>query len=198
MPSQKDLLLRRIVVSGPIGSGKSEVGKLLAARGATVIDADEIGHAVLEPSGGAYDPVAERWPEVVVDGRIDRSALAGIVFADRNELRTLEAITHPLIARRIVATVGTVPEGTVVVELPLTVDLIGESWHRLVIVADAQTRLRRAVARGMDTSDALRRMAAQPPIDVWEASGDSVIVNDGDRAELERSVERWWRRHVAA
>ena len=83
----------RVVLCGGIGSGKSTVGTLLAARGAFVIDADEVGHRVLEPGGRAFDPVAGRWPSVVVDNAIDRGALGRIVFDDAAQLAELEAIT---------------------------------------------------------------------------------------------------------
>lgn len=196
MPSQKDLLLRRVVVSGPIGSGKSEVGKMLARRGAFVIEADRIGHAVLEPGAEAYEAVAVRWPNAVVDGRIDRAALASVVFADPTELAELERITHPHIGKRIEAAVHAAGEAIVVVELPLTATMLGDTWHRLVVLAADDVRLRRSVERGMAEGDVRRRMAAQAPFDVWEASADSVIVNEGERPDLERSVKEWWRRHV--
>ena len=68
------------MLTGGIGAGKSSVGELLRARGALVIDADKVGHQVLEPGGEAFDRVAETWPSVVVNGVIDRRRLADIVF----------------------------------------------------------------------------------------------------------------------
>ena len=62
------------VLTGAIGTGKSTVGSMLAARGARVIDADRIGHAVIDASGPAFAAVAQRWPEAVVGGHIDRQA----------------------------------------------------------------------------------------------------------------------------
>ncbi|MGH8949214.1 MAG: dephospho-CoA kinase, partial [Acidimicrobiia bacterium] len=83
----------RWLITGGIGSGKSEVRRLLAERGIRTVDADAVGHAVL--AGEGLSPVADRWPDVVLEGQIDRKALARIVFADAGELRALEAITHP-------------------------------------------------------------------------------------------------------
>ena len=77
----------RLVISGGIGSGKSTVAARLRELGAAVIEADVIGHEVLEVGGAAHDAVAQRWPTVVTDGLIDRSALAEIVFADMAQLR---------------------------------------------------------------------------------------------------------------
>lgn len=195
---QKHSPVSRVVLAGPIGSGKSVVGTLLAARGAYVIEADRLGHAVLEPGGEAFSAVTARWPAVVRDGRIDRSLLAGVVFADPSELRRLEAMTHPHIARRIHAAAQEAGDRVVVVELPLVGDLLGAGWHRLVVLAPADVRLARAMGRGMDEEDVRRRMAAQPPHDVWEASADSVIVNDLDEDALAAAVAVWWERFVAA
>ena len=188
----------RILLSGPIGSGKSTVGRLLAARGALVVDADKVGHAMLEPSGPAHTGVAARWPQVVEDGRIDRSALAAIVFADGDELAALEALTHPHIRSHIIELADAAADQVFVVELPLTIDLMGPGWHRLVVIADEELRLLRAIARGMDERDVRHRMSAQATTQRWRAIADAVIVNDGDVEELERNVADWWDATVAA
>src|SRR5665811_1122278 len=83
----------RILVGGGIGSGKSRAGLRFAELGATVVEADRLGHEVLEPDGAAFATVAELWPEVLVDGHIDRRALAVIVFADSARLKAV-SYTH--------------------------------------------------------------------------------------------------------
>ncbi|MGH8871076.1 MAG: dephospho-CoA kinase, partial [Acidimicrobiia bacterium] len=148
---------RRWLLTGGIGSGKSVVGKLLAERGARTIDADLTGHTVLAEEG--LGPVADRWPDVVLEGQIDRKALARIVFADRDELVALEAITHPLIFGRIEAELEGF-SGIVVVEMPLLDPGLG--WPLIVVDADDEARLRRAIERGADVEDVRRRMASQP------------------------------------
>lgn len=188
--------MRRVVVSGPIGSGKSTVGRLLARRGAVVIEADRIGHAVLEPEGEAHAAVADRWPDVVEDGRVNRARLARIVFSDRTELEALEALTHPHIGRKILAEADAAGDVVVAVELPLTVDILGDGWHRLVILATDDLRLERAVRRGMSEADVRSRMAAQASAERWREIADSLIVNDGDHAELAAGVDAWWDRVV--
>ncbi|MGA9278391.1 dephospho-CoA kinase [Ilumatobacter sp.] len=189
----------RVLLSGPIGSGKSTVGSLMGELGATVIEADSVGHDVLEPDGEAFDAVVARWPDVVVDGRVDRGRLAAIVFADSAELAILESFTHPAISGRITemvqATEAASP-GVVAVELPLLVDLLGAGWHRVVVTADVSVRRARAVDRGMDPADVDRRIAAQPPMGEWLARADSTIPNDGDLAALRQRVTAWWDQHV--
>ena len=116
-------------------------------RGIRTVDADAVGHLVLAGEGLA--PVAERWPDVVLEGQIDRQALARIVFDDPGELKVLEAITHPLIFGRIEADLKGF-SGVVVVEMPLLETSMG--WPVIVVDADDETRLRRAVQRGMERS----------------------------------------------
>jgi dephospho-CoA kinase len=188
------------VIIGPLGAGKSAVAAALARRGAFVVDADSVGHAVLAPGGEAFDAVAARWPSVLVDEAggpaIDRGRLAAIAFADPAELAALEELTHPHIVARIEEMVGEVPERVpVVVEMPLIDPPL--EWHRLVVVAPTALRYRRAVGRGMGPEDVTRRMQAQPDVDRWRAAADSVIDNDGTLENLEAAVDNWWAEFVS-
>lgn len=161
--------------------------------GATAIIADEIGHRVLEPGGEAHEAVAETWPQVVVDGRIDRRRLAAIVFADPEELTRLEAMTHPAIAARLASEAAAV-DGDVVVETPVPAVAAGDGWARVLVDAPPRVRLDRAVARGGNREDVVRRMAAQLDREEWLAWADHVIVNDGTVDDLERAVVDLWDR----
>jgi len=173
----------RWLITGGIGSGKSEVRRLLAERGIRTVDADALGHLVL--AGEGFNAVAERWPGVVLEGKIDRQALARIVFDDPGELRALEAITHPLIFGRIEADLKGF-SGVVVVELPLLEPSMG--WPMIVVDADDETRLRRAVQRGMDEADVRRRMTSQPSRADWLAAADLVVPNHGEIRHLEKAA----------
>lgn len=184
----------RLVVMGGIGAGKSTVGAMFADLGAVVIDADRVGHEVLEPGGDAFDDVAARWPAAVSDGRIDRAALAAIVFSDPDQLAELEAITHPAIGRTIEQRVAKVQDEPVVVELPLMRRMLGEAWTWLLVDAPDEMRVSRAVERGMAREAVLRRIAAQPAREAWLDAADHVIVNDGDLEELRAQVLALWKR----
>lgn len=179
----------RVLLTGGIGAGKSVVGELLRARGALVIDADEIGHRVLEPGGAAYDQVAETWPSVVIDGVIDRTRLADIVFRDHAELERLESLTHVAIRRQIASLIEGSTEKVVVVEVPLLTDFMGAGWLRVVVDADPAIRTGRLIDRGMDQDDASRRMSAQPARDRWLDTADHVIDNSGDWDHLVAEVD---------
>ncbi len=183
---------RRVIVSGGIGSGKTTVLGILAQLGAVVIEADRIGHEILAPGGAAFESVAQRWPQVVVDGRIDRGRLAQIVFSDGEELRAHERISHPMIAAEIARRVAELEDLDVALELPIAGGYVGEGWTRIVVSAPREVRLRRAVARGMNESDVADRMTAQERYAGWLQGADITIENTGNLEDLEARVTEVW------
>ena len=183
---------QRIMLAGGIGSGKSMVAAILADRGALVIDADQLGHRVLEPDGEAFDAVSQRWPQVVVDGKVDRSRLGSIVFDDPEALAGLEAISHPAILTRIRSLVDTVGARPVVVEIPIIIPIGGDVWMRVFVDAPEEVRLERVTARGGDPTDTRRRIEAQPSRTEWFAWADRVLVNAGSTEDLEAAVDHLW------
>ncbi len=168
------------------------VATRLRDLGAYVIEADVVGHEVLEQGGAAYQSVAERWPSVLSGGVIDRGALARIVFSDIGQLRELEALTHPAIATEIRRRVAAVGNSVIAVELPIGSDLVGAGWVRVIVEAPVGLRVTRLVARGLDEEDVRNRMHAQPSSEERRSGADYVIVNDGTRAELMRRVDEMW------
>jgi len=176
----------RIVITGGIGTGKSYVARHLTSLGWSLIEADRIGHAVLERHGEAYDSVSQRWPSVLERGEIQRMALADIVFADPDELARLESITHPAIRKEIDRQTELL-SGNVVVESPVTEML--PDWPRIVVDAPEALRVDRLLARGMDINDARRRMASQPTRAQWRALADFVFDNGG-AVPIEHEVRR--------
>lgn len=190
-------------LTGGMGSGKSTVARLLADRGAHVIDADAVAREVVAPGEPALDAIAARFGDHLVrdDGSLDRAGLAALVFDDAAALADLEAITHPRIAARIESRLerlaGEAPGGTVaVVDHPLLVETgQADRFDALVVVlAPVDLRVERLLAgRGVDPDDARARMAVQASDDERRAAATHVVTNDGDLAELEREVDRVWR-----
>lgn len=180
---------RRWLLGGGIGSGKSAVRVLLERSGVETIDADSIGHEVLEPDGAAFADVAKRWPAAVVEGRIDRTSLANMVFGDKVELAALEEITHPYIFGTIQRSVQRI-DGVVVVEVPVLQTGIESGWRRIVVDCDDQSRLTRLIERGMTSADARSRMRTQPTRSEWLATADLVVPNHGYLDELTATVEK--------
>lgn len=175
------------ILSGGLASGKSEVREILASQGIATIDADRIGHLILEPGEAAFAEVAARWPSAVRDGEIDRAALASAVFTDRDELDALESITHPYIFDRINGEVEEL-DGPVVVEIPLLTNALGHGWRRIVVDGRDDIRLQRAIGRGMTENDARARMASQPSRAAWLAAADLIVPNHGLMEELKSAV----------
>lgn len=183
----------RVILSGGIGTGKSTAAGIFTALGAEVVSADEAGHEVLQPGGEAYDRVVERWPEIVADdGTIDRRALGRVVFSDVDQLRELEAITHPAIRRRLLDVVDASEAPMVVVELPLARNLLGGRWRRILVDAPVKVRVQRLLKRGMTQEEIDERMAAQPERSAWLAWSDYVIDNSRDIDHLGRECLRIW------
>lgn len=182
----------RALLGGGIGSGKSTAAALFASLGAAILSADRAAHAVLEPGEVAAAAAARRWPEAVAEGRIDRTALAQIVFTDPVARRDLEAITHPAIGRLLLAQAAAVEAEALLVEMPLPVDLLGPGWPWVVVDAPDEVRLARLLGRGMSAGDAARRMAAQPSREEWLQRADLVLDNGAGFDHLEAECRWAW------
>jgi dephospho-CoA kinase len=186
-----------IGLTGGIGSGKSTVAALLAAKGAVVVDADLIARQVVEPGSPVLDRLVERFGADILDsdGRLDRARLAERAFVD-----DLDGITHPAIGEEFLRQVAAAPEGAVVVhDVPLLVESKNPAQYRGVIVVEAPRplRLARLEARGIPTVDAERRMAQQATDEERRAIATWLLDNSGDLAALEVQVDALWPELVA-
>jgi dephospho-CoA kinase len=190
--------MKLVGLGGGIGAGKSTVSELLSQRGAVIVDADKIAREIVEPDGPAYGPLVDRFGEEVLnaDRTLNRGALAGIVFTDKEALRDLNAITHPeigkAIAERIAAHMGT--DGIVILDAALLFDSprVGMVGKMLVDV-DPEIAIDRLVQfRGFSEEDARNRVASQMSREDRRAKADFVIDNSGDRDALVVEVEKAW------
>jgi dephospho-CoA kinase len=192
----------RIGLTGGIGSGKSTVSALLAARGAVIIDADRIAREVVEPGTPGLARIVEAFGDGVlaVDGSLDRAALAAVVFADPDARRQLDGIVHPLVRARATELAAAAPPDSVLVnDVPLLVETGQASSYDLVLVveADPATRVSRLVQRGLTAEDARARIAAQASDGQRRAVADVVLDNGGTPEQLAAQVDRFWAEHVA-
>ena len=190
----------RIGLTGNIASGKSQVAKMLAERGATLIDADELAREAVEPETQAMRDIVKRWGKDVLkdDGTLDRAALRQIVFADQNELDALNRIVHPGVTRlrdREIAIAKERGDQIVVCVIPLLFERnLVEEFDAIVLVdAPRPLRLERMVAtRGIEETDAMNMIASQMPAELKRARADYVIENTGSLGDLERDVDALW------
>jgi dephospho-CoA kinase len=187
----------RVGLTGGIGSGKSEVARLLSAHGAVVVDADAIAREVVEPgTPGLAAVVAEFGPDVLrPDGTLDRARMAELVFAEEGARRRLEAIVHPLVREHSQALLAAAPPHAVVVyDVPLLVEGGMGADFDVVVVVDVpeEVQVARLAGRGMSAEDARARIAAQVPRPERLAAADVVIDNSGSLADLETAVRDVW------
>jgi dephospho-CoA kinase len=188
--------MRVIGLTGSMGSGKSTVGRLLAARGVPIIDADLIARQIVEPGQPALAEIEARFPGVVVAGRLDRKALAARAFAAASERDALNAITHPRIAveaRRQGEELRARGVPLAVYEAALIVEIgLHTRFDGLVVVrAPEEELVRRACARdGATPEDVRARLASQVPQVEKAKFADWILENDGTPAELEAKVDR--------
>jgi dephospho-CoA kinase len=192
----------RIGLTGGIGSGKSTVSALLAARGAVVIDADRIAREVLEPGTPGLAAVVEAFGSEVLTagGCLDRPALAAVVFADPAARERLDGIVHPLVRARSAELASALPDDAVVVhDVPLLVETGQAGSYDIVLVvqADPAARIDRLVRRGLTEDDARARIAVQATDEQRRAAADVVLVNDGTPEDLAAQVDRFWSERVA-
>lgn len=191
-------------LTGGIGSGKSTVADLFAARGAGIVDTDVIAHALTGPDGAAMPAIRARFGNDVVasDGRLDRQAMRERAFSDPDARKALEAILHPMIRAEADRQVAESAAPYVVLVVPLLVES-GSYRQRVdrVLVVDCtpETQIRRAMARsGLTRDGALRILAAQATREARLASADDVVDNDGPLSRLPPAVEALHARYAAA
>jgi dephospho-CoA kinase len=187
-------------LTGGIGSGKSTVSALLAAKGAVVVDADAVVHELQRPGTAVFEAMVDRFGNAIVaaDGSLDRSAVADIVFNDPDALADLNGIVHPAVGAEIVRRMDelSTTDAVVVLDVPLMV----ESARRypvaglIVVDVDPEVALRRLVEqRGMREDDARARIARQASREERRARADVVIENSGSLDDLAAQVDRAWR-----
>lgn len=185
-------------LTGGIGSGKSEVARLLASYGAVVIDADALAREVVAPGTPGLARVVEEFGADVLTagGALDRERMGRLVFADPDARQRLEAIVHPLVAERAAALMAAAPADAVVVyDVPLLVENDLASRYDVVVVVDApdDVRVERLVRlRGMSEADARARLASQASREARLAVADVVVDNASSLPALQRRVREVW------
>ena len=182
-----------IGLTGGIASGKSTVIQYLRYQGYPIIDADKLGHKVLEPGNPGYSKVVEKFGEGILnkDKSVNRLILGGIVFSDPSKLQALNEISHPLIAEMVMkefeSIVSSDSNGIVFLEAAL---LIEANWYNMchhiwVVTLEKAEASRRLQKRdGLSESEAISRLESQLTAKEKIAYADVVLRNDGSRKDL--------------
>lgn len=194
--------MRVIGLIGGIGSGKSTVARFMAELGAAVIDADRIGHELLEPGSQAWRRVVAAFGRQILgpDERVDRKRLAGIVFGSPEDLARLNKIMHPLIGDVVRDQLGQYRGqgvGVVAIDAPLLIEagwasLADELWVTVAPEAVIQRRLEEKM--GLSHGEALARRRAQMPQKEREKHATAVIDTGGSLDELKAKVKELWQK----
>jgi dephospho-CoA kinase len=189
--------MRKLGLTGGIASGKSTIAVMLRELGFPVLDADSLAHELIEPGQPAYQEVVREFGPSILEasGRVDRTKLGPIVFADRAKLDHLNAIIHPRVAESIAhqfqewERAGThdaaFAEAALIIEAGLHPRLDGlvVAWCR------PEQQLERLLARGLSEAESRRRMAAQLPIEEKLRYATEKIDCSGSLEETRRQVE---------
>jgi dephospho-CoA kinase len=178
----------RVGLTGGLASGKSFVGRALADLGCLLIQADELGHRVLQPGGEAYDAVIREFGPGIVraDGAIDRLKLAALVFHDSQRLAALNALVHPPVWARerclMDEYAAAYPHGIAVVEAAILVETGSyRNYAKLIVaVCSEEQQIERAMSRdGMTREQVLDRLSRQMPLAEKIQYADYVIDTSG-------------------
>jgi dephospho-CoA kinase len=188
-------------LTGNIASGKSTVAQLFGQWGATLIDADALARQAVDVGMPAYHAIVERWGQSVTapDGPIDRRELRQRVFSDSEQLEALNAIVHPEVQRlrdQLVDDARRRGDRVVVCDIPLLFERrLADQFDRIVLVdAPRPVRMERLVRdRGLETTEAMKMIAAQMPAELKRARADYLIDNTGTLEELETRAREVWR-----
>lgn len=179
-------------LTGGLASGKSTVARWLEEAGFRVVDADRLVAELYEPDSPGARAVASLLGPGMLDerGAVDRAQVAARVFQDAEARRALEGAIHPLVRRRF-QEIAEGSDGVVVLEATLLVEAgYGPDFDLIVTVeADAETRLARAVERGMPEAEARARLLAQGDAETRRAAAHRVIDNCCGLEELRRQVD---------
>lgn len=187
-----------IGLTGGIGSGKSTVARRFAELGASVYSADEIARRALEPGEACYQRVIDEFGASILsaDGRIDRKALAAIVFSDEQKRKQLNEIIHPFVIEQLFSRSKDELSGRehaiAIFDIPLLFEsgLDAQMDRTVVVACDEEERIRRIVERDrVSPEHAITRIRAQMPEEERRQRADYVLENSGSLDELIRQVD---------
>jgi len=196
-------MIHRLAITGPSGAGKTRLCARLASRGAAVVDADALGHAVLDDPAVRTSIVGEFGDTILAaGGTIDRAVLGPMVFAAPDRRQTLDDLVHPALAAACLEAMDRhVSAGSPLVILeaavyfllpgPPAVDMT------VTVTAPPDLRLARLLSEGLTAARAQARLAAQSHLEPFWRGADRIVHNAGSEDDLNRAADDLWREFAA-
>ena len=193
-----------IGLTGSIGTGKSEVTRVLQELGAEVINADQVGHEAYTPHTDSWNAVVDAFGQGILqpDGEIDRRKLGAIVFADSGQMAKLNGIMHPRMADMVAEKIEQMRSRgvqVVVVEAALMFEAGWETLVDEVWATDSPLEMvfQRLMSRnGLDEAEVRKRLASQMDIQERLDRSGVVVENSGDVLALEATVKTLWESRI--
>jgi len=191
-------------LTGGISTGKSTVSSMFRALGALIVDADVVARQIVEPGQPAFAEIAERFPQIMVDGAIDRAALGAHIFRQPEERAALNAITHPRVRQAVLDQLKALEQAgaqRVLYDVPLLFEnrLDEDMSGVIVVTAPLEIQRQRLMARnGFTAEQADQRIASQLPLDEKRRRATWVIDNGGSLEATRRQVETVWQQVLNA
>ena len=168
-------------LTGSIGMGKSTTAKLFADEGCEVWDADAAVHRLYAKGGAAVAPMQAKFPEAIADGAVSREKLKEIISRNPDELKSIEAIVHPLVGQDRAAFMERVKADIIVFDIPLLFETGGDArmGATVVVSTDADEQRRRVLERGTMSEAQFEAIKAKQMPDVEKrALADYVVITD--------------------
>jgi dephospho-CoA kinase len=188
----------KVGLTGGIAAGKTTVASMLRDRDVPVLDADPLGHELLEPGQAAYEEVVAAFGREILEagGKVNRAKLGGVIFADAGKRARLNQILHPRILEVVQKWFAALAEPAVpefaVVEAALIVEAgYNRNLDKLIVCwCRPEQQLERLMRRGLSAEEAQQRIAAQMPLDEKRRLADEAIDCSGSIEETQRQVNQ--------
>lgn len=185
--------MKIIGITGGSGAGKTTVTKHFEKYDAEILDADVLAREIVKSGMPALDEIKKEWHDVVINGELDRRALAKIVFNDDEELHKLNTITHKYIIDEINKRIEKSKKEIFVIDAIALFEsgLADICDATICVIADKRTRIKRIMERdGLTLKEAEERINAQKSDDFYKNHADYVIYNNDDGSSLEEFADR--------
>ena len=183
--------MSKVAITGTIASGKTTVSMMIKEKGFHVFNCDEYNAYLLEKDKPGYLKVREFFPECFINDKLDKKALAKIIFEDPEKKKALENILHPMIIDKMLEESKTYDP--FFAEVPLLFENGLERYFDIsvLVVANKQDCIERLRNKGYTRKQAIERINNQMPVQIKRKKADKIIYNKNNFASLQEQVERF-------